>query len=92
MTLPAVTAGSAFFVQLQISRVFWILDLLGVVSVLWLLLELTGPARPGAPAHGGHRRAARAPQPLARGLVGRPRTIAIVRWSRGPSPTTTGPA
>ena len=39
VTLPAVTAGSAFFVQLQISRVFWILDLLGVVSVLWLLLE-----------------------------------------------------
>ena len=36
VTLPAVTAGSAFFVQLQISRVFWILDLLGVVSVLWL--------------------------------------------------------
>jgi hypothetical protein len=39
VTLPAVAAGSAFFVQLQVSRVFWILDLLGVVSVLWLILE-----------------------------------------------------
>ena len=39
LTLPLVVARFAFPVQLQISRVFWILDLLGVVSVLWLLLE-----------------------------------------------------
>lgn len=46
VTLPAVAAGSAFFVQLQISRVFWILDLLGVVSVLWLLID--GEIRPAS--------------------------------------------
>jgi hypothetical protein len=38
-TLPAVTAGWAFFVQLQISRVFWLLDLLATVSLLWLLVD-----------------------------------------------------
>jgi len=43
VTLPAVTAGWAFFVQLQISRVFWILDLLATVSLLWLLLDRGRP-------------------------------------------------
>jgi hypothetical protein len=45
VTLPAVTAGSALFVQLQISRVFWILDLLGTVALVWWLADT--PARPG---------------------------------------------
>jgi hypothetical protein len=39
LTLPGVTAGWALLVQLQISRVFWILDLLGTVSVVWLLID-----------------------------------------------------
>jgi len=34
VTLPAVSMGSAFFVQLQISRVFWILDLLAIVALV----------------------------------------------------------
>lgn len=38
VTLPAVTSGNAFFVQLQISRVFWILDLLATVALIgWLV-------------------------------------------------------
>jgi len=43
VTLPLVTAGSALFVQLQISRVFWVLDLLGTVALVWLLVD--GPRR-----------------------------------------------
>lgn len=39
VTLPAVTAGWAFFVQLQISRGFWILDLLATLAVLWWLVD-----------------------------------------------------
>lgn len=39
ITLPAVAAGSAFFVQLQISRVFWILDLLAVAVVVALVVD-----------------------------------------------------
>jgi hypothetical protein len=39
LTLPAVTAGWALLVQLQISRVFWMLDLLATVSLIWWLLE-----------------------------------------------------
>jgi hypothetical protein len=64
VTLPAVAAGSAFFVQLQISRVFWILDLLGVVSVLWLILE---------------REPEPAPLPLRRGLVALMVSAALAR-------------
>jgi hypothetical protein len=44
ITLPAVTAGSALLVQLQISRVFWMLDLLATVSVIWWVLERDPPA------------------------------------------------
>lgn len=46
LTLPAVTMGSALFVQLQISRVFWVLDLLGTVALVWLLVDQP----PGVPA------------------------------------------
>lgn len=45
LTLPAVSAGSAFLVQLQISRVFWILDLIGTVAVIWWVVDPS--ARPG---------------------------------------------
>jgi hypothetical protein len=38
-TLPAVAAGSALFVQLQISRVFWLLELLAVVVVAGVILD-----------------------------------------------------
>jgi hypothetical protein len=82
VTLPAVTAGSAFFVQLQISRVFWILDLLGVVSVLWLLLE-----RETAPASLRLRRVVVSLlviAALARGLFvsfAEPRERPLVAWS-----------
>jgi hypothetical protein len=41
VTLPAVTMGSAFFVQLQISRVFWILDLLATVTLISWVVERT---------------------------------------------------
>jgi hypothetical protein len=40
VTLPLVSAGWAFFVQLQISRVFWILDLLATVAVIWWAVDL----------------------------------------------------
>jgi hypothetical protein len=39
ITLPAVSAGWAFFVQLQISRVFWPLELLAIVAVVWWITE-----------------------------------------------------
>lgn len=44
ITLPAVSAGWAFFVQLQISRVFWILDLLGTVALIWWATEARAPS------------------------------------------------
>lgn len=40
VTLPAVAAGTAFFVQLQISRVFWIVDF---VATIYLLATVTSP-------------------------------------------------
>lgn len=64
VTLPAVAAGSAFFVQLQISRVFWILDLLGVVALLWLLID--GEIRP-------------APIAFRRGVVALLVTVSVAR-------------
>lgn len=39
VTLPLVEAGSAFFVQLQISRVFWILDLLATAVLVGALVD-----------------------------------------------------
>lgn len=40
VTLPAVEAGLAFFVQLQISRVFWIVDF---VATIYLLAAVASP-------------------------------------------------
>lgn len=48
VTLPLVEAGSAFFVQLQISRVFWILDLLATAVLIGALVD-HGPL-PSSPA------------------------------------------
>lgn len=39
VTLPFVALGSALLVQLQISRVFWLLELLAMVSVTWWLVD-----------------------------------------------------
>lgn len=82
VTLPAVTAGSAFFVQLQISRVFWILDLLGVVSVLWLILERE--AQPVSPTVQRAVVAVMVSAALARGLwvsLAEPRDRPLIAWS-----------
>jgi hypothetical protein len=47
ITRPAVAAGSAIFVQLQISRAFWILDLLAtMVLVGWLVDQPRLAGRP----------------------------------------------
>lgn len=39
VTLPLVGVGSALFVQLQISRVFWLLELLALVPAVWWLVD-----------------------------------------------------
>jgi hypothetical protein len=39
LALPLVAFRSAFIVQLQISRVFWMADLLATVYVIWLIAE-----------------------------------------------------
>lgn len=39
VTLPAVAAGSAFFVQLQVSRVFWLLELLAIAGLIGVLVD-----------------------------------------------------
>jgi hypothetical protein len=41
LTLPAVAAGVAFFVQLQIARVFWLIDFLALIYALAVI-----PRRP----------------------------------------------
>ncbi|MEZ5283566.1 MAG: hypothetical protein R2712_01910 [Vicinamibacterales bacterium] len=57
VTLPLVAADSAIFVQLQISRVFWLLDLLGTLVLVGVLVD--SPATP----------AARRWRPIVAGLV-----------------------
>lgn len=39
VTTPLVGGGSALLVQLQISRVFWVLELLALVPVIWWLVD-----------------------------------------------------
>jgi hypothetical protein len=39
LTLPLVQMGLALAVQLQISRVFWLLELLALVPALWWLID-----------------------------------------------------
>jgi len=53
VTLPAVGLGSALFVQLQIPRAFWILDLLATAVLLGWIVDQRRPAHGGAP--GGRR-------------------------------------
>jgi hypothetical protein len=44
LTLPLVAMHVAFAVQLQISRVFWMADLLAMLGIVWWLSE-AGPVR-----------------------------------------------
>lgn len=46
VTLPLVALGSALFVQLQISRVFWLLELLALVPAVWWLVDRWAVSRP----------------------------------------------
>jgi hypothetical protein len=54
VTLPFIALRSALVVQLQISRVFWMADLLAVAYVIWAIAEGRGraerPASATAPA------------------------------------------
>jgi hypothetical protein len=68
VTLPAVSLGSALFVQLQISRVFWVLDLLGTVALVWLLVD--GPQQPASRAPARWRQVVAAVLILAAGARG----------------------
>jgi hypothetical protein len=45
LTLPLVASHMAVAVQLQVSRVFWMADLLAILGAVWWLAE-AGPARP----------------------------------------------
>lgn len=49
ITLPAVAAGIALAVQLQVSRVFWMFDVVGSIYLAWALAD-------GATPDGEHRR------------------------------------
>jgi hypothetical protein len=63
LTLPAVTAGVALAVQLQISRVFWLVDFVATVYVV---------AAVGAVGAGSRRR------PAGAGAAGRPVLAAVL--------------
>ncbi|MCA1583304.1 MAG: hypothetical protein LC791_00545, partial [Acidobacteria bacterium] len=39
VTTPLVAMGSALLVQLQISRVFWVLELLALLAVIWWFVD-----------------------------------------------------
>jgi hypothetical protein len=50
ITLPAVAAHVAFPVQLQISRVFWLVDFVATVAIVGAVADLPWVARLGRPA------------------------------------------
>jgi hypothetical protein len=54
VTLPLVAARVAVAVQLQISRVFWMADLLAFLALIWWLAE-AGDPRPDARGAAGFR-------------------------------------
>ena len=60
LSAPLSIAGVALAVQLQVNRVFWLIDVVGVVLFGWLLFESPPPAR---------RPLARVGIPPRRGLV-----------------------
>jgi hypothetical protein len=57
LLLPPMLVRSALTIQMQPSRVFWILDLLAIVSVIWIVGDLRG------------RHATRAPMVLTAALL-----------------------
>jgi hypothetical protein len=65
VSLPFIGARVALAVQLQTSRIFWMLDFTATVYLVWFLCEMTPPPRE-APAT-GHKRARWAA--LALGLI-----------------------
>jgi hypothetical protein len=70
VTLPIVSAGVAFFVQLQIPRVFWLIDVVATIYVIGALAE----GVPGATA----RRAAMVAAVLAIAAAGRGLYVMLV--------------
>lgn len=50
LTAPLVEYGATLAVQLQLSRVFWLLELLALIPLLWWLVD-----RPAAAGPGGRR-------------------------------------
>lgn len=50
VTLPLVGAGVPLFVQLQTSRVFWPVETLAVLGLVWWLVDRPAAARPQAGA------------------------------------------
>ena len=44
LTLPFIAVRSAFVVQLQVARVFWMMDLLATAYVVWAIAEWRGAA------------------------------------------------
>ncbi len=67
-SLPFIASHVALAVQLQTSRVFWVIDLLAVVSVAWLLAE-------------GGSAAARDTQATPPARTWRPMTLALVLFA-----------
>jgi hypothetical protein len=55
LTLPLVAARVAFAVQFQISRVFWMADLLALLYVVWWIAEAARVAQAGAALRPGRR-------------------------------------
>jgi hypothetical protein len=43
LTLPAVAAGIAIAVQFQVSRVFWMFDIVGTIYLVWAVADGTVP-------------------------------------------------
>ena len=54
IALPLVAAGVALTVQLQIARIFWMLDFFCTTYVVWLVIE--SPPRPRWPPSSAHVR------------------------------------
>jgi hypothetical protein len=68
-SLPFIAMRSAFAVQLQTSRVFWIVEFVALVYLVWIIVEAAG----GAAARSESRR------PNGRAI--RPAASAIRRWA-----------
>lgn len=87
VTLPLVTFGSAIFVQLQISRVFWIMDLLATALLIGALVD----HRPtGAAVRSGRGRLVVAAVVMA-AAVGRGGWVALVEHHDRPLVSLTLP-